>query len=225
MTNSSFPQATLAWLVTIFFPVALILTSVRLLFTPLYLTLEYQAPGFPADTHPPAGQKPFSLKDRLKWSKISMNYLLSDDPIEFFETQRFEDGTRIYNDRELSHMTDVKVVVDWVLRLWILALVVAVGVGVWSWLGGWVDMYKLGLLRGAWVTLGFVGIVVLFVVFAFGPFFVFFHNIFFPPGTWTFAFSDTFIRLFPLRFWQDTFLWVGGLSILQAVFFIWLGKR
>lgn len=219
MTPPSSTQTLLSWLVTIFLPFAIILTGVRLLFTPAYLEVEYRTPNFPDD---PYG---FTLEERLKWSKISMNYLLSSEPIEFFETQRFDDGTRIYNDRELSHMTDVKVVVDWVLRVWIIALVVVVGVGVWASFGGWVTPYKLGLLRGAWATLGFVGIVVLFVVVAFGPFFVFFHNIFFPPGTWTFNFSDTFIRLFPMRFWQDTFLWVGGLSIVQAALILWLSKR
>ncbi len=224
MTPSSSTQTLLSWLVTLFLPFAIILTGVRLLFMPVYLDIEYRTPNFPPDSYPPAGQIPFTLEDRLKWSKVSMNYLLSDDTIDFFETQRFEDGTRIYNDRELSHMTDVKVIVTWVLRVWLLALVVVVGVGVWAWAGGWVDTYKLGLLRGAWGTLGFVGVVVLFVIVAFGPFFIFFHEIFFPPGTWTFYYSDTFIRLFPLRFWQDTFLWVGGLSIVQALL-IWWGIR
>ncbi|GAB4580411.1 MAG: TIGR01906 family membrane protein [Anaerolineales bacterium] len=225
MTPSTFLQTLLSWLVTLLLPFAIILTSVRLLFTPLYLEIEYRTPNFPADLYHPPDQPAFTLEDRLKWSKISMNYLLSNEPIDFFETQRFDNGTRIYNDRELSHMTDVKNVLNWVLRVWILALVVVVGVGVWAWFGGWVTPYKLGLLRGAWATLGFVGIVVLFVIVAFGPFFVFFHNLFFPPGTWTFNYSDTFIRLFPMRFWQDTFLWVGGLSILQAALLLWLTKR
>ena len=218
MTPPPSTQSLLSWLVAIFLPFAIILTGVRLLFTPLYLDIEYRTPNFPAD---PYG---FTLEERLKWSKVSMSYLLSNDSIDFFETQRFDDGTRIYNDRELSHMTDVKVVVDWVMRVWMLALGIAIGAGVWAWRGGWLAPYKLALKRGAWITLGFVGIVVLFVVIAFGPFFVFFHTIFFPPGTWTFAFSDTFIRLFPMRFWQDTFLWVGGLSIALAVLILRIAK-
>ena len=47
---------------------------------------------------------------------------------------------------------------------------------------------------------------------AFGVIFVWFHQIFFESGTWTFLFSDTLIRLFPERFWRDTFLAVGLLS-------------
>ncbi|HLF89369.1 MAG TPA: TIGR01906 family membrane protein [Anaerolineales bacterium] len=213
-------QSILSWLVTIFLPFALILTAVRLLFTPLFLEIEYRTPNFPNDSYG------FTLEDRLKWSKVSMAYLLSNDTIDFFEPQRFEDGTRIYNDRELSHMTDVKVVVDWTMRVWLLALIVVIGVGIWAWLGGWLDPYKIALTRGAWITIGFVGVVVLFVVAAFGVFFVFFHNVFFAPGTWTFLYSDTFIRLFPQRFWQDTFLWVGGLAVVQAALILWVvGKR
>lgn len=212
-------QSLLSWLVTLCLPFALVLTAVRLLFTPFFLEVEYRTPNFPPD---PYG---FTLEDRLKWSKVSMEYLLSDDTIEFFETQRFDNGARIYNDRELRHMDDVKAVVGWAFRVWMLAVGVVIGVGVWAWQGGWSDLYMLALTRGAWITLGFVGVVVLFVILAFGPFFVFFHNVFFPPGTWTFAFSDTFIRLFPMRFWQDTFLWVGGLAVLQAVLILWLGAR
>jgi uncharacterized membrane protein len=42
--------------------------------------------------------------------------------------------------------------------------------------------------------------------------FVAFHNVFFEAGTWQFLFSDTLIRLFPERFWRDTFIAVGVLS-------------
>jgi uncharacterized membrane protein len=59
--------------------------------------------------------------------------------------------------------------------------------------------------------------VLAFVVLAFYPFFVFFHNVFFESGTWTFYWSDTLIRLFPARFWQDTFIWVGGMTVLAGV--------
>jgi integral membrane protein (TIGR01906 family) len=219
MTPSISLQSLLSWLVTLLLPFALILTAVRLLFTPLFVEIEYRTPNFPDDSYG------FTLEDRLKWSKVSMAYLLSDDTIEFFDTQQFDDGTRIYNDRELSHMTDVKVVVTWALRVWLIALAVVTGVGLWAWRGGWLDLYKIALARGAWVTIGFVGVVVLFVVAAFGVFFVFFHNIFFAPGTWTFFYSDTFIRLFPQRFWQDTFLWVGGLAVLQAALILWVTKK
>jgi len=57
-----------------------------------------------------------------------------------------------------------------------------------------------------------IGAILLFVLLSFGILFVAFHNVFFQPGTWTFNFSDTLIRLFPERFWRDVFMIVGGLS-------------
>ncbi len=62
------------------------------------------------------------------------------------------------------------------------------------------------------MTVIFIGGILLFVLVAFGVIFVAFHNVFFEAGTWTFLYSDTLIRLFPERFWRDTFLAVGLLA-------------
>jgi hypothetical protein len=32
-----------------------------------------------------------------------------------------------------------------------------------------------------------------------------------------FEFSDTLIRLFPIRFWQDAIMYIGGFSILLGL--------
>jgi integral membrane protein (TIGR01906 family) len=68
-------------------------------------------------------------------------------------------------------------------------------------------------VRGGWLTVVLVGVIVSAVVIGFGVFFVFFHEVFFDPGTWIFRYSDTLIRLFPERFWRDAFLAIGGLSL------------
>jgi uncharacterized membrane protein len=60
-------------------------------------------------------------------------------------------------------------------------------------------------------------LIIFFVLISFGVFFVGFHEIFFPPGTWTFFYSDTLIRLFPERFWRDAFLTVGILSVFGGL--------
>ena len=57
----------------------------------------------------------------------------------------------------------------------------------------------------------------------FWSFFAGFHAIFFEGDTWQFAYSDTLIRLFPLRFWQDAFLFAaliavgGGLGLARGI--------
>ena len=64
---------------------------------------------------------------------------------------------------------------------------------------------------------GAVAVVVLTGMFllpnVFWSFFAGFHSIFFEGDSWLFEYSDTLIRLFPLRFWQDTFLFAAGLAV------------
>jgi integral membrane protein (TIGR01906 family) len=210
----------LSGLVTLLLPVAFILTAVRILLTPAYVLLEYNTPGFPPD------QFGFTKEDRFYWANLALDYLLNDKGIEFLADLRFppnqqtppascqfmDDCTRLYNDRELKHMLDVKHVVQAALNVWLFSLIALVGLGFWAKFGGWWKQYRRGLGRGGWLTVGLLVGILLFVLFAFGLIFVAFHNVFFESGTWTFLYSDTLIRLFPERFWRDTFLAVGLLA-------------
>lgn len=47
----------------------------------------------------------------------------------------------------------------------------------------------------------------------FWDFFAGFHSLFFEGDSWLFLFSDTLIRLFPLRFWQDAFLFAAAIAL------------
>jgi integral membrane protein (TIGR01906 family) len=67
--------------------------------------------------------------------------------------------------------------------------------------------------QGGWLTVGLaaaVGLTVLLGMTAspdiFWQFFTAFHGMFFEGDSWLFAYSDTLIRLYPVRFWQDAFL-------------------
>lgn len=122
------------------------------------------------------------------------------------------DCTRLYNDRELKHMQDVKVVIKAALLVWY----VSVGLLLLLWFiagqARWGQDYRRGLRRGGWLTVFLLLGIILFVLLSFNVLFVAFHNVFFQAGTWQFLFSDTLIRLFPERFWRDTFIAVGVLS-------------
>ncbi len=205
------------WLIAFLTPVVLTLTAVRLLMTPLFLQIEYNLPGFPPD---PYG---FTKEERLYWSGIALEYLLNDAGIEFLADLRFEDGTAVYNQRELRHMVDVKNVVQATLWVWYGLLILFIGGGLLAWkYGRWVE-FRTALRWGGLWTLILLGGILLFVLMAFGIFFVAFHNVFFEPGTWTFLWSDTLIRLFPERFWRDTFLFVGGIAMLGGLL-LWKWK-
>ncbi len=210
-TSSAPLYLAISWIVTLLIPVAIVLTGVRLLFFPAYLDFEYNTPGFPAD---PYG---FSLEDRLHWSKIAMEYLLNKDGIEFLGDLRFENGAPVYNERELSHMVDVKNAIKMTFNVWYLSLAGLLGLGVWAWRGGWGNTYRSGVSRGGWLTVILIAAILVFVFAAFGVFFVAFHNVFFQPGTWMFEFSDTLIRLFPERFWRDIFIYVGAFVLVVGL--------
>lgn len=198
--------AALTWLVSLLVPLALVLAGVRLIMTPLFLNLEYRTPGFPAD---PYG---FTLEDRLHWAGVAVDILARGEDLETVRALTFEDGTPVYNERELGHWDDVIRLWAVARRIWWVSLAVLVALGVWAWRAGWGRDFGLALGRGGFFTLVLMGAMLVFALLAFGVLFVGFHQLFFPPGTWTFPYSDTFIRLFPQRFWRDTFIAVGLFS-------------
>jgi integral membrane protein (TIGR01906 family) len=204
-------QRALSLLATILVPIVLVLSGVRLMFFPFYRQIEYRLPTFPADSYG------FTLEDRLYWSNFAVDYLLNDAGIEYLGDLRFADGTLVFNERELKHMVDVKVTVQIALRVWLIALGLLLAAGVWAYFGGGWSAYLAGLQAGGKLTLGLLGALLLFVIFGFGVFFVFFHNLFFQPGTWMFLWSDTLIRLFPEKFWQDIFIWVAVMASAAAL--------
>jgi len=207
---SPFYQA-LSWLVVLLVPIVLTMTVVRLMLSPLYINIEYRIPGFPIDYYG------FTQADRLLYGNIARQYLLNSADISFIGDLRFPNGQSMYNERELKHMVDVKNVIKVALNVWIVSLIALAGLGIWAWLGKWWPVYTLGLGRGGWLSVVLLGVVLLLVLLSFGLVFVAFHDVFFQPGTWTFEYSDTLIRLFPERFWRDIFLAVGGLTLLGGL--------
>jgi integral membrane protein (TIGR01906 family) len=204
----------LSLLVSLLTPLALIGLALRILLTPLYFTVEYSMPYFPADTYG------FTKQDRLHWAPFAVDYLVSTADISYLGDLKFEDGSPLYGERELSHMQDVKNVVASALRVWYVTLAILGGIVVLAWRGGWVPFYLDGLRRGGWWMIGLsialgviVGIGITLSPDLFWKFFTFFHSLFFEGDSWLFLYSDTLIRLFPIRFWQDAFLWAAVIAL------------
>ena len=201
-------------LTTILVPIVLLGIGLRLLLSPLFLQVEYNMPGFPEDNYG------FTKEDRLRWAPFAVDYLVNRADISYLGDLRFDDGTPLYNERELSHMHDVKVVTQGALNVFYLALAALALIGLWSKRGEQWQAFRQGLKRGGWWMIGLAGtlaVVVLVGMFIlpdlFWEFFSGFHAIFFEGDTWQFAYSDTLIRLFPLRFWQDAFLFAAIIAL------------
>ncbi len=221
----------ISWLTALLIPFALIMLGARLLMTPVFPEIEYRMPGFPDD---PYG---FTLEDRLRWSKPSIEYLVNDAELSFLAELKFDDGTPIYNERELSHMLDVKHVVQRLLNFWFINLALLVLVKLWAWRAGQqvpeaersgkvpeaersgMDAFRAGLSRGGFLTAGLLLILGAFAAVSFWQFFAWFHSLFFEGDSWLFRFDDTLIRLFPLRFWQDAVIYIVGFAILAGLAF------
>lgn len=208
----------ISWLVTLLIPIALIGLGLRILLTNAFLNVEYNMPYFPAD------QYGFTKEDRLKWAPYALEYLVNDAGISYLGDLKFDDGTPLYNERELSHMDDVKRVTKAALNVWFFTLVLLLALGIWSRLGGWEQIYRQGVMRGGWLMVGLAVVVGLIVVIGiaispnvFWNFFAGFHSLFFEGDSWLFLYSDTLIRLFPIRFWQDAFLLAAIIALGSGV--------
>lgn len=204
----------LPWFVTLLIPLFLIGLALRVLLSPVFYKTEYNMPYFPPDEYG------FTREDRLKWAPYAVNYLVNNADISYLGDLTFDDGASLYNERELKHMVDVKVLTQGALRVWYVSVALLLALGAWAWFGGWWDGYRLGVMRGGWLMVGLAVTIALVVVVGiainpnvFYSFFAGFHSLFFEGDSWIFRFSDTLIRLFPIRFWQDAFLWAAVIAL------------
>jgi integral membrane protein (TIGR01906 family) len=201
----------LSYLTALLTPIFLLGLGLRILLTPIFYNVEYRLPYFPPD------QYGFTMQDRLHWAPYAVDYLINNADISYLGDLTFEDGEPLYNERELSHMRDVKAVTQGALRVWYVTVVLMVGLGIGARYGNWWQAFHEGLRRGGWLLIGVVAAVGLFGAVAFWQLFTLFHALFFEGDSWLFLFSDTLIRLFPLQFWQDAFIWAGVISVGGAL--------
>ena len=204
-------KSILSWLVTLLAPFAILLLGVRLLLVPDFLRVEYRMPGFPADTYG------FSTDDRIRWATPTLEYLANDQGISYLAGLMFDNGQPIYNARELSHMQDVKTVLQAILTIWGWELLFLAALGIWAWEGDWREAYQSGWRWGGFLTILLLAGFGIFAATSFWDFFSWFHSLFFRGDTWLFAYSDTLIRLFPIRFWEDCFIYIAGVSVIVGL--------
>ncbi len=209
----------ITFFLAITFPYVIIMLSIRILFTPLFLVFEYNLPGFPVDSYG------FSTEERLKWGSQSIEYLFNDRDPAFLEELRFEDGTSIYNEREISHMVDVKILLAQTLIIFYVLLLFYLLAAFWFRYKKQSHHIWNAFHKGGWITLGIIGSVLLAVIISFNALFTAFHKVFFAGDTWLFLYSDTLIRLFPMRLWQDAFIYMGIITVVIALFFAFYGNK
>ncbi len=231
-TDAAPPTATspLPWnalalrlLLTLALPPLLVLTSVRLVMTNLFVQIEYHRPGFPADRYG------FSRDERLHYAAFAVRYLHNDAGIEYLGNLAFPDGGPLFNERELRHMADVKAVTRAAFQVH-RALLIAAGVSALLLARRRITRRALwrALGDGGLLTIVLILVLVMLVVASWDVFFDGFHALFFEGDTWVFRTSDTLIRLFPEQFWFDAALAVAFLTVsgsLLAMVAAWRMER
>ena len=209
----------LSWVITLIVPFFLIITAVRLVFSPVSVPVVYRLPGFPPD------QYGFSVADRQHWARVSLDYLLGGSDISYLANQRLPDGQPLYNERELKHMVDVKNLFQTSFLVEEILFGLLLILGIWAWRGGWLPAFIHGLGRGGLATIVLVVVVLAAVAISFNALFTAFHEVFFTGDTWLFYYTDSLIRLFPLPLWELAFIVVGILTLAGSVLLIYLSRR
>lgn len=208
----------LYWVVVITMPFFLGFTAIELMVSnaQLYVSYEYAKPNFPRDltqvseiAQQQMGLEPFTQSQREQLALVAVRYLQRPEPAEevitLLEEQQLPGTDQpLYNESELSHMIDVKHVTDGIARLTGLTGVLVLGALAILLASPETrrSAYR-AIFRGGLATMLVLLAIGLFIMLAWSTFFVQFHELLFPPGTWTFAYSDSLIRLFPEMFWFD----------------------
>jgi len=201
----------LSVLITLALPVLVLAVALRVTTAPWLVHWEYGKPDFPPD---PYG---LTTEERIRLAEVCVEYLVTGAGIELLADLELE-GRPAFNERELAHMVDVKRVL-WAF-LW-----AGLGAGVVVFGGTAALLARRPTRPRAAGALGSGVLLILGLLVAVGGlmllrwdfFFTAFHELLFPPETWTFPTSDTLIRLYPERFWMDVGLVIVGLVLVQAV--------
>ena len=197
-------------LLAAFYPVILLVLAVRAVTSPLFLWVEYNRPGFPGDGYG------FNNDDRMTYGSYAVDYLSNRSGPRYLGELVNRSGDALFQDGEVSHMADVKLVILSAFAggaLLILLSIIAIIYLRRRSTGG----VRRGLFAGSIVTLVIILGLGTLAALGWQQFFTEFHRIFFASGTWTFALDDTLIRLFPGQFWVDAGIAIAALVLIAAV--------
>lgn len=226
-TSLSIIRSVSRTLITIAIPIILTVLAVRGVMSTWFLQLEYNRPGFPADTYG------FTMQQRLTYAQPAIDYLLTPTAdIAMLGELRLpseqvppdvcipasEDDTlcNMYNPRELRHMEDVHLITQYTYRIGIISALLGAIATIYLWRTYKPDL-RAGLFGGSVLTLGIIGTIIVLALTSWDTFFTGFHSVFFEGDSWLFRYSDTLIRLFPEQFWFDAALLIGTLVTLGAL--------
>lgn len=196
-------------IIVLLVPMLLVLTNVWVMMTPAFARWEYAKPGFPDPTLVP-------LEDRQPIVDTTLEYVKGAGDDGLIADMAFDDGRPVYNEREVRHLRDVRVLVDRLSVVYIVGGVVLLLAAAYLAWTGRARSLASALGAGAGFTIVLIAFIGVVAAFAFQFFFVRFHRVFFEGVTWMFPASDTLIQVFPEKFWYDASLLIVLLTLVEA---------
>jgi len=205
------PAGVLPLLITGAVPLILVGNALWLLINPWLVDVEYALPGFP-DT------PGLSKGERSELADAGIDSIRpAGDGVELLREARLPSGDPAFEQREISHMDDVRGLVAAVLAAWAIALTLAFGVALWLRRRGDPDAVRRALGRGAGLTLGAMTVLGLVMLIDFEFFFDGFHAVFFEGDSWRFNETYTLRQLYPDFFWGVAGAALAAFVLIQAV--------
>lgn len=196
-------------LLGIFYPLVLLVGTLRLVASPLLLMISYQRPGFPAD------EFGFTTADRLTYGSYGLDYLYNSADTRYLGELELN-GQPMFRAEEVSHMYDVKVLMVITMLSGLVLLILTV-LMIWYLAQNYPGAVRRALFGGVIGLLVVLGAIAAAAIIGWETFFTTFHEIFFSQGNWLFYRDDTLIRLYPNQFWIDAAIGWGGLLLIAII--------
>jgi integral membrane protein (TIGR01906 family) len=192
-------------------PVVLVVLPIRVLMHPRWVHFEYSRPDFPPDAFG------FTTQERTQLAVIGVDSIIGPRGVVVLQGAKLPDGSPAFNEREISHMQDVRVVTANVYLAQAVLFIAAIAAVIGLVRGQAQGAASGALLTGAIVTIALLAALIVFVLTGFDTFFTDFHRVFFSGNTWLFDYTDTLIRLYPVQFWFDAATVIGVTSLVEAI--------
>ena len=199
-------------LIAVIVPPTLIANAMRILATDTFVRHELGRDGFPADR--------YGLTEEQR-EELALLGLRAIEPgsqgIVLLERATLPDGSPAFDERELAHMADVRALFVPIQRGGLVVILVVAALAVGLARTRLRAAVPRGLLAGALATLVVAVLLVPVILLGFDGFFTRFHEMFFEGDSWRFSSTDTLIRIYPERFWEDVSRLAATITVVQAI--------
>jgi integral membrane protein (TIGR01906 family) len=162
-------------------------------------------------------------------AKATLNFIRSNKDVDFLYNLKVAESP-VYSKREIAHLVEIKNLIQKLLDIHLIVLIASVlSLSILCLNRKTRLKIPRYIIRGSLFLTAIIGILLITIFLDWNNLFLYFHNIFFTQGTFSFASSFAIIQLFPPRFWFDTalawllFILIEILTIVSLIW--WITKR